>query len=149
MILGCWFSCFFDVAELCFVLFYMLFPLTVLDFCLVWIRGGVTWMDLICPHRRWNGLMNGTVFSIEYSLILIVVRHIIGIVGRVWVIGWNKSTCEKRMTYVIVMDSVCQYFLDRTWVMFLCWWFYGDTVKVKCLFDYFIWRHWYSGLGGS
>ena len=71
----------------------MLYFLAVLEFYLVWIRGGVTWMDLIYPHRRWNGLMNGTLVSVGSSLVLMVVRHIIGGVEGVGNIGWTKSIC--------------------------------------------------------
>ena len=73
----------------CFVLFYFIlfylicYSLELSLFFLVWIRGGVNRMDLVYPHPRWNGFMNGTVFSVGSSLILVMLRHIIGIVVRV------------------------------------------------------------------
>ena len=94
IILDCCFICYFDVAESYLLLLGVLFPLNDLGFCLVWIRVGVTWMDRICPHRSWNGRMNGALVSVEAIRILMIVRYIIGGVGEVEGIGWNKSVYE-------------------------------------------------------
>ena len=78
VILGGHFIFFFDVAGSSFMLLDMLFPLTDLDFCLVYIHVGVTWMDHVYPHRSLNGYMTGTVVSVEVILILMVLRYSIG-----------------------------------------------------------------------
>ena len=91
IMLDCCFSCLLDVAESYYFVLGVLFPLSNLSFCLVYMHFGATWMDLICPHRGWNGRINGPLVSFEAICILIIFRYNIGGVWWFGVIGWSKS----------------------------------------------------------
>ena len=102
IILDCYFSCLLDVAESYFLLLGMLFTLSNLGFCLVWIHVGATWMDRIYPHRSWNGRISALV-SFEANRILMVVRHNIRGVGWFGFIGWSRSVYETNGFHMLVL----------------------------------------------
>ena len=136
----------------CWIIVFLLgilFPLSSLSFCLAWMHVGATWMDFICPHRSWNGRINGPLVSFETIRFLIIFRHNIRGVWWFGVIGWIKSLVEAdgwhMLLWVTCVSEVwigrgyslfCSDVMLRHWKLYV--WLmtsYGSTGEVVGEFD--------------